>query len=483
MAEDMTWKKLCRLNTASAVPFQIKLQDQEEPLICEQIVRVLPGKRVVAFGTFDNKPVVAKLFYEPGKAKKHFKREAAGIEILTVHRIPTATILREGHAFKKRVYVMIFERIMDAKSLDDIWREKNSPQELIPLLHAVTLELATHHVMGIEQNDLHLKNMLVQGNHIYTLDGGSVTCIEQPLDKKSSLDNLALFFSQLGVGTEKIQQELFQAYTRARGWLVKPADISYLQNAVEYWNDTRWRQYETKIFRSCTAFGKIFNPQVLTMYDRDYKTPAFSKMLAHPEDMFTLPDTKVLKAGRSATVIDVLIDNKRFVIKRYNIKNFWHWLRRAFRPTRAASCWRLAHLLRLFGIPTARPVAFIEKRFIGLRRKSYFIMEYVEGQDLGNFFADYAKQDPHDPHYVKVAVRVAALLMNLAKLFLSHGDLKMTNILVKDERPVLIDLDGMEEHRTQGETGRAYRREVRRFMRNWENNPSVMGLFEKLLQE
>lgn len=482
--QEINWHKLSRANRSMEVPFELKLNEQEAPILCEKVIRVLPGKRLVVAGVWDEKPIIAKIFFESGgKAKRHIKRELEGIEVLTHYRIPTPTVLAHGSAFKKRAQVIIFERIMNAKSLDEIWQQKAIPQELMPLMHAVTIELATHHVMGIVQEDLHLKNLLVKDNHIYTLDGGSITAIHEPLDKKNSLDNLALFFAQLGVGTEKLQDELFKVYGKARGWLIKPSEVQYLQNSVKNWNELRWQRYQKKLMRSCSAFGKILSPQVLTLYDRDYRTAEFAKMLANPEAVIQRADTKVLKAGNSSTVVEVMVGAKVFVIKRYNIKGFWHWLRRCFRPTRAANSWRLAHLLRMFGIPTAKPVAFIEKHFLGLRGKSYFVMEKIYGEDLNHFFADYDKKDPHDPHYVKVAVRVATLLKNLAKLLVSHGDLKATNILVHDERPVLIDLDGVVEHKTRGEMRRAYRREVRRFMRNWETRPRTMNLFEKLLED
>jgi tRNA A-37 threonylcarbamoyl transferase component Bud32 len=167
------------------------------------------------------------------------------------------------------------------------------------------------------------------------------------------------------------------------------------------------------------------------------------------------------------------------VVKRYNIKNTWHWLRRSLRVTRAAQSWRLSNLLRLFGVPTAKPVAFIEKRVLGLRNKSYFIMEYVNGEHMGEYFAKY-KED--DAHFEKIAMRVVTLLNNLTKLRVSHGDLKVTNILIENDRPVIIDLDGMSEHASQAKASKAFKKDFKRFMKNWDRRPSVKALFERLFQ-
>lgn len=478
---DITWKELLHAKPSHLrVPFQIPLGEHDAPLQCEHILRIMPGKRVVAFGTWNDQMVVAKLFFGQRGAKRHYAEELIGVETLLSSGVPTPRLLFHGTAFKKRVHVLLFEQILDAKNLDDLWQNKVSIEEQVPLMHAVTIELATQHVLGVLQNDLHFKNFLLKGNQIYTLDGGSVESYHEPLPKKLSLEHLGLFFAQLGVGTEKLQHALFQAYARARGWIVKPADITYLHAAVKRFSRLRWINYQEKIMRSCTAFVRVNKPTALIMYDREYMSDAFLAFLANPESAFNQMQTKVLKAGRSSTVIKTVIDGKTLVVKRYNIKDSWHWLRRSLRTTRAAESWRLANLLRLVGVPTAKPVAFIEKRMLGFRNKSYFVMEYVAGEHAGDYFAKY-KED--DAHFEKVGLRVVNLLNNLAKLRMSHGDLKVTNILIQEDRPILIDLDGMQEHTTKARAQYAFKKDIKRFLQNWDRRVTVKNFFERLFQE
>ncbi len=234
--QEITWKTLHRADRSLAVPFQFMLDGQEIPIICDEVVRIIPGKRLVAFGMWDEQPVVAKLFYEGRRAKKHIAREIAGLEVLAEARVPTPKILYRGTTQKKRVQVLIFERLFDVKSLHDLWQERDSIEEIAPVMHAAVIELATQHVLGIVQNDLHLKNLLVQGKQIYTLDGSTIEYHEgSPLERKLSLDHLALFFTQLGVGAEQLQQELFKTYSKARGWIVRKPDVKFLHTAIEKW--------------------------------------------------------------------------------------------------------------------------------------------------------------------------------------------------------------------------------------------------------
>jgi len=471
---EISLKQLRKATRANLSAFQISLFSSNDILVCHDIIRILPGKRVVAFGKWGSKSVVAKIFYEPRNAARHALRDAVGIKALLNAGVLTPPLFYQGTADDKNIHILIFEKI-EGYSLDSLWEHKVDVNEMSPLLHAVTIELATQHVLGVLQHDLHFKNFIVRRKNIFTLDGGDIEIFDKPLGKKESLDNLALFFSQLGVDTHELQQYLFQTYTRARGWLVKERDIFMLQSALEKWNRKRLRQFSKKIMRNSSSFVRYKKPGSLVIYDRDYETAELLEFLKNPEALFSA--AQILKDGGSSTVIKIRLGKKIFVLKRYSLKNFLHWLRRCLRQTRAAKSWKFAQRLRLLGIPTAKPVGFIEKSFLGLRGQSYLLMEYVEGVTLGEHFA----KDSETQEIV--AKRVISLFENLARLRITHGDLKMTNILIHDQAPTLIDLDGMQMHRTTWTFKRSFQDEIARFLRNWQHQPSLLSLFSKLIKE
>jgi len=475
---ELALKTLVRADSIKLKPFQLELSDSAERLHCHEMIRIIPGKRLVALGIWDDKEVVAKLFYGRGKAKRHLERDVAGIDALMQANVPTPRILYKGSASNQRIQIVLFEKINDAKSLEIIWQEQKDSDTFAKLMKKVIIELATQHVLGILQRDLHLKNFLATDKRIYTLDGGGIEKFPDILDKNKSMDNLGLFFAQLGVGAEQLQRRLFKVYAKSRGWIVKQADIDFLTAAVISKNKERWMRYKKKIMRTCSSFVRIKKLNQSISYDREYQSDAFLNLLHDPEKFFTQPNISFLKTGRSATVAKIILDGRALVVKRYNIKNGWHWLRRCLRATRAETSWRLSQKLRLFGISTAKPVAYVENRFFGLRGRSYFIMEYVAGQTLGEFFSNQGtKSDSHEAHIAKIVVNT---LRNLGKLKITHGDLKMTNILIAGEQPVLIDLDGMCEHVTSFGFKRSFKKEVRRFMQNWNHQPSVFALFQGL---
>ena len=115
---------------------------------------------------------------------------------------------------------------------------------------------------------------------------------------------------------------------------------------------------------------------------------------------------------------------------------------------------------------------------LGLRGKSYVVTEYISSEHVGSYFRSHQNDPKKTDEMVKC---VSALLKNLAKLELTHGDLKMTNILIdKQEQPVLIDLDGMTEHATLSGLRQAWHKEIQRFLRNFEDMPALVQKFNTI---
>lgn len=479
LIKEISWSHLRQANRATLMSFQLTLNDCDDVLICREVVRIIPGKRLVAFGKWQGRDVVAKLFYGRNAAR-HAKREYDGINALLLGGVLTPALHFHGISKDKRVHVLIFEKIVGAKSLDALWQGRTSAKELQSLMNAMIVELATQHVLGILQHDLHFKNFLVRKKHIYTIDGGDLEIFDKPLSKRDSLDNLGLFFSQLGVGTDDLQKNLFQAYARSRGWLVKKYDLAYLRAALSRWTAKRWADYREKIMRTCSAFVCRTSARSLSVYDRQYESAYFLQLLQNPESFLSLPETKILKKGNTASVFKIKVDSSPLIVKRYNIKNSMHWLRRSLRPTRAAKSWCAAHQLHLMGVATAKPIAFIEKRFLGLRASSYGIIEYIDGIDAGTFFRSYTTT-PIELEFV--AQKIVNLFEGLAKLELTHGDLKRTNIIISKMKPVLIDLDGMTSYRSQRMFQRAFKQEMKRFLENWRTQPTIHTLFQNLITQ
>lgn len=478
--DTVTWGDLYAADYRFNKPFCLRFSDKQA-FFSDKVVRLLPKKRMVLFGTWHGKPAVAKCFYAPRQAKRHLENDIAGIQSLQKNKIPTPEILYEGFTEDKRVYVLVFERILESKNLEEIWYERQNIEEVMPLLKAVIIEIATQHVLGLLQHDLHLKNFLLTERTVYTLDGAQIEVFPHLLTKQVSVSNLVLFLSQLGVDMEQHQEVLFKHYAEARGWSLKKDDFTDLFLQIKKCNELRWKKYSQKIFRNSSNFARISNFYTYSMYDRNYEGNGLQLLLAQPEMAFMPPALKILKAGNSATVVKIRLDGRDYVVKRYNMKNTWHRLRRLFRQTRAAASWRLANKLYLFGIRTAKPVAFIENRILGVRGVSYYVMEYVSGEHVGDYLSRNSMKIDKVTNMIR---RVSALLRSVAKVEITHGDLKITNVLVNaEEQPVLIDLDGAAEHASLSGLRKAWQKELARFLQNFNANPVLRKKFEVELEK
>ena len=438
-----------------------------EELTFQTLLRILPRQRYSGFARWRGRGVFAKLFIGR-RARVHFEREARGLRALIEAEIATPILLHSGRV--KGGYVVICERINDANTCNEVWGRAPNDDARLELLRQLTTVVAAHHNAGVRQRDLHLNNFLAANEKIYTLDGAGI--VSGKISKAAALDNLALLLAQVHSRFDAHAGSLYSDYSKKRDWTVEAAEIEYLHTQIGKIRPLRLGEYLDKIFRECSAFKCEKTFRSFTVYDRSYDSPALCELVADPDSAFA---GALLKKGNTSTVAKITVDSRELVFKRYNIKGLWHGINRAPRRTRAARSWENAHRLRFHEIATARPIALIERRYGPLRSTSFFVAEYVPGPNVGEFLA--ATPDRRQ----EVVQKTAELLCALKSLRLSHGDMKATNIIIRDGEPVLLDLDAMRVHRSQASLRRAIGRDARRLLANWEPGSGIyQGLNSKL---
>lgn len=472
---------------AIATPFTIALPGNAKELICKRVVRCLPGKRRVCLATWGDEQVVAKLFLSTKHAKRHWLREESGARALLDRGILAPPLLYSGpipNAVERPAregisFILIFKRIAPALTLAEAWGTANDDKRW-SLVRSLVRVLAAHHRAGLAHRDMHFGNFLVQGEDIFTLDGDQVDVLDAPLNKRRALKNLGLLFAQLLPEYDRFADQVFPEYLALRDWGESKADRSHLHAAIRTAREYRENKFLKKIFRESSAFICHSNAQRFTVYDRAYDSAPMRHLLRDPDDFLESVACKLVKRGNTATVGIVNIDGHALIIKRYNIKSFRHGCNRALRRSRAALSWRNAHLLNLYGIPTSAPIALIERRLGPLRRTSYFINAYVEGVDCGRYFSAESAITAQDE---EMSERLSALIGKMARGKISHGDMKATNIIISRGEPVLVDLDGLRRHRFQSHFKKAFARDIRRFLKNWDKKSAIRHLFESRLSK
>ncbi len=468
----MTLMELARAGRSPALPLSVTLPGGE--LILRQWLRVLPGQRYVAKAEWQGREVLAKLLVG-NKAERHFDRERGGARLLAEQGMNTPALIAEGFSAGQGGW-LLFDYLAGAQSLEQAWHEVERQPLLSDAQQAVLGEalgaIAQLHAQGLWQSDLHLDNLLRHDGRLYLIDGGGVQAQipGKPLTRDKVLENLGVFFAQLPAGVEPHIEELLVHYLLVNGEHALPLEALLREIAiVRKW---RLRDYLGKLGRDCTLFSANRGLGELRVVRREDE-PALRELLAAPDA--AIEAGRALKLGGSATVVLVEQPARQLVIKRYNIKNLLHWLRRCWRPSRAWHSWVEGNRLEFLGIATPRPLAMLERRWLGLRRRSYLITEYTAGEDIITRFQPYLSSTPPEPELLALDRLFEALLRER----ISHGDMKGTNLFWEQGRWSLIDLDAAQQHSSDASFARAYARDRSRFLRNWPVDSALYRLLDE----
>jgi tRNA A-37 threonylcarbamoyl transferase component Bud32 len=463
------------------IPFRVLLETDNRhiELTCSRILRILPGKRLVCSGEYNGQDVVVKFFLDSRRAKKHCAREEKGIRALKEAGLKTQTLLLKGLIKPGCEPVLVFRMIDRAINFADVWKQVTSDNTHAKLLRQIVLIIADQHEAGLTHDDLHMGNFILAGNDIYTIDGDAVNVhnIGNPLSETKSLENLGLFFAKIYPRFDRLVPDAFNMYLEKRAWSKNTVLYNRLTKEIRHQYKKNKKKYLKRIYRECSAFSCQKSWNRFLVYNRNYDTEKMVGFLADPDVL--IDRNRLLKNGNTATVALVEVDSQRLVVKRYNIKNAWHALRRCLRPSRAWNSWRNAHRLAILGIPTPKPIALLEKRWGPFRSKAYFITEYVDGINLYHLF-HYDKVK--EIQYQELVKQFGELLQQFANAFISHGDFKATNFIFSGGELIVTDLDGMHEHRFKCRFRKAFSRDLNRFMQNWTDLSEVDNIFREKIK-
>ncbi|WP_085608462.1 MULTISPECIES: lipopolysaccharide kinase InaA family protein [unclassified Pseudomonas] len=441
------------------------------------LLRVLPGQRYVGAGVWRGRPVLAKLLVG-SKAARHFQRELEGVKLLAAQGMTTPLLLADGLKDGEGGW-LLFEFLEGAESLGDAWNKVESLPVLADEQSAVLAEalgaIGQLHGKGLWQEDLHLDNLLRHGGQLYLIDGAGI-CAEnagQPLSRHKVLENLGVFFAQLPKSLEPFTEELLVYYLLSNSEHALPLEA--LQKQIDKVRAWRLKDYLIKVGRECTLFSVKRGAFGLRSIRRE-EEPAMLPVLEQADAL--LDQGHLYKTGGAASVGKVEVAGRPLVIKRYNIKNFAHWLKRFWRPSRAWHSWREGNRLAFLGIATPKPLAVLETRFFWLRSKAYLITEHLAGPDIIERFAPYVESGEAPESELQALDQLFARLIAER---ISHGDFKGHNLFWQEDRWALIDLDSMCQHGSVGSFAPAYARDRARFMRNWPESSALYQVIDQRL--
>jgi tRNA A-37 threonylcarbamoyl transferase component Bud32 len=461
-------KVLLNLTNQGDAPFGLLLADQTI-LEVEAIVRRVANKRLVCQAKWHQKAVYAKLFLGVD-AKRYAERDRRGAQYLLDAQIASPNIMYQGEL--DGVYVLIFESIPLAKNIEVVW-QSSTQQARFKIAHLLVSTLAQHHRVNILQTDIYLKNFLLAGDSVFTIDGDGIRRFST-LTRAQATQNLAVLISKFDVIDASLWlNDLITSYHRTYADMYIDAQ-EVMRIASEHRTQVADAYATRKVFRQCSDVNVAKRQQYFSAISAEFSHLELPVTASIYDDW--MASANVLKKGNTCTVAKMAIGNANLVIKRYNIKNISHAIGRMFRKSRAAISWSNAHRLTLLGLPTPKPIALLEERHMGwLRGKAYFVSELLDAPDVKNYFAITLNKETR----AEAVKQIVLLFYRLYLLKISHGDMKATNIKMSLARPVLIDLDSMCQHRYSLCAKQAHIKDLKRFMQNWKDDASLYNAFVK----
>lgn len=516
----------------SALLNQPLLLKDGSTLTLKAVTRYLPSKRLAGFASWKNAEVFVKLFF--GKsACRYATRDCQGLQHLSAAKISAPTVLWFGQVqanvvSEDVVYALILQKLTMLDDIELVMQSETTSKKLrLDLANVLIMTVASHHHAGLLQQDLFLKNFLwssdasqtdcantqnspIHHKHIYTLDGDGIKKFGV-LTKRRALKNLCMLLSKFDVVDVKTHlAEWLTLYAHMRDWKSVPNEAAIWRTSLAMRQKVAAHYAEKKVFRPCTdlplhevRYAGLSDESNQFANQKNDITKSFAQAVRHKLKGFLKTHLKLrreyvtwasaiteqkldmalvspsFKGGNTCTVglmqmpmCDADAQHRTsVVIKRYNIKSGFHAVARSVRTTRAATSWANAHRLMQLRVKANLPVALLELRsFFGLfASKSYFLMAYIDAPDVATYFAK--TQDK-----ALRATTIHQLTMLFFRMYLmqiSHGDLKSTNIKIVDNAPVLIDLDSLKQHQYSWFATRRHARDLRRFMRNWQNDAQL----------
>lgn len=453
----------------------IWLNNTPDSLVCDQIINST-DKQWTCFGHWGEQRVLAKIFAD----EKQAQQEVDFIQSMSDMGVKTQKLLYHGTAREKALSVLLFEPLHEPQNVFDVWKSADD-EKRSELLHALIPFIAKVHQTGTFKENLHLKNFALNSSNVYLIELDQVIKAKDklPLNERQSLKNLGFMFAQLPPRYSSLCATLYPLYIKTRDMVFTLAGLTRLQKWIVHWRKYFLHHLDRKIFHNNEKISYSKEWRRLFICDRGYETKSLHALLAAPDVAMQMSDAKLIKADANTALAKIEVDGRSIVIKRFNPANLWQKIKWALKSSPASRNWRNAHRLKILDIPTPKPIAVLEKRFGPFCLESYFISEYIPGENLQKYVTELKNTE----ELGKVADNLLGILADLSDMQITHGNLQATNVLINKQKPFLIDLEKVRSHRFRRVWIKAAIHERKQFMQNWENAPELQKVFRLIAPE
>jgi len=205
---------------------------------------------------------------------------------------------------------------------------------------------------------------------------------------------------------------------------------------------------------------------------KQFLTKEMRGVIANLDHFMTKGD--VVKNEPGHQIVKIIIKDREFFIKKYQMKSLFHVVRKILSKSRAYNSWLASFWLRAAGINTFEIICVYEEYNTFATLDSYLISESLEGLRL-----DEASRCEEDS--LMIAAKIHALFKRLLWIGFNHGDAKSTNFFFLENRLFAFDLDNSKQRNLFLFFNRSRERDVKRILRSYLYSDKIYGFLAKRL--
>lgn len=372
-------------------------------------------------------PEYAKYLLLPSKGQKEFliasQLERTGLKVPK----PLGWVERVRRGLVRESYYLSEAIGAGVSFIDEVAKAKE-PRSIGELAKAVR----SFQDAGLFHQDLHGGNFLWEGDSLFLTDLHS-TKIMGSVSMGRRLWNLAHLFHSLRTtwGESEQLQFLDRYFDGIEGGKKREILFERIYPSMDRLLRKQWRSRTKRCLKESGEFTVQKERVARYFRRRDFSMDRLKKILERHQDLVRERPSCLVKNSPEVRVSLLEDEGERISLKQFCYPRFGGRVKEYFRRSKGLKAWVAANGLRARGIPTLKPLAFVERKNWMEWRESFLFMEAPAGDlEMDRYILNGFAGLKRKRFFIKTFAR---WLDGLHRTSVYHKDMKTCNILVSEK--------------------------------------------------
>ena len=328
------------------------------------------------------------------------------------------------------------EEILEDQLVNEVKAKKK--RKLIKKVAEISRSL---HSNGINHRDLYLCHFLTgknldSNNDIFLIDLHRAQLRSKVPRRWAIKDIGGLIHSGLGYNlTERDLYRFFEVYFDKDLKEFSVKENKFLESCI----NRAFRMYMKPLLNQIDITSDVTHENFYKQAGSDFRFIFKNEYKDLAKNLFPKIDEvmhsgEIIKDEEGHYIVSCKFEGESIFIKKYQVKSFFHFLRKLFNKTRARISWESSYWLNSAGIRTFEIIGIIERFNAFSTTDSYLISKEIKGNRLDKLVLT---QDTA----IKLAQSFSSFFKRLNWIKFNHGDAKKENFYFYNDQLISFDLD------------------------------------------